>query len=171
MSVGLPRQVPAFFGGYAFGLGLGIPLALAATLAGATASFLYARLISRRVFGRRAGTALGRIGAFLSRETFRAAIVLRLLPCRAQPRDQHRRRRLRGAAAAVPRRLGRGLPAADGNLRADGQRRHGGASLRVAIGIGLFVASSLIGLHLALAYRGLGPDDPDPAGEPPGSAR
>jgi uncharacterized membrane protein YdjX (TVP38/TMEM64 family) len=165
MSVGLPRQVPSFFGGYAFGFGLGVALALVATIMGAIASFLYARFLSRRVFGARDGRSLGRIGAFLSRETFRAAILLRLLPV-----GHNLGTNIAAGVSGV-----RLLPFLAGSalgympqtvifaLMGSGVTVE--PTLRVAIGVGLFVASSLIGLHLALKYRALDPSETDPEGD------
>jgi uncharacterized membrane protein YdjX (TVP38/TMEM64 family) len=158
MSVGLPRQVPSFFGGYAFGFGLGVVLALAATVLGAIVSFFSARFLSRRVFRSGDAGSLGRIGAFLSRETFRAAILLRLLPVghnlgtniAAGVSGVRLWPFLAGSAVgylpqtAIFALMGSGVTVEP--------------TLRVAIAVALFVVSSLIGLHLALRYRALASD-------------
>jgi uncharacterized membrane protein YdjX (TVP38/TMEM64 family) len=164
MSVGLPRQVPSFFGGYAFGLGLGVALALVATVLGAIVSFFSARFLSRHVFGVGDARTLGRLGAFLSRETFRAAILLRLLPV-----GHNLGTNIAAGISGV--RLGPFLAgSALGYLPQTAIFALMGSGVtvaptaRVVIGVVLFVASSLIGVHLALRYRALASDDgvPEP---------
>ena len=52
-ALAVPRHIVSFLGGYAFGLGLGTALALAATELGCVLSFFYARLIGRPLVAKR----------------------------------------------------------------------------------------------------------------------
>ena len=83
-AVGVPRQVIAFAGGYAFGVAQGGACALAAQVAGCFADLLWARLVARewaraRLRGRFAAR-LARLEAFLAAHPFGATLSLRLLP-------------------------------------------------------------------------------------------
>ncbi|MBV9538243.1 MAG: VTT domain-containing protein [Acidisphaera sp.] len=79
-AVGVPRQIAAYAGAYAFGLGPGMALALVAQVAGCTADLLWARILAREWTRRRLGTRLARIDAFLAANPFPATLMLRLLP-------------------------------------------------------------------------------------------
>ncbi len=80
-AAGVPRQLVAFAGGYAFGLWRGGALALLAQMLGCAADFWFARLAgrfwaTRRVAGRRSA-GLNRL---LAARPFATALTLRLLP-------------------------------------------------------------------------------------------
>lgn len=79
-AIGLPRQVVSFLGGYAFGFAIGTALALVATLAGAVATFQYARFMGRSFMLRRFPHRIKKIDDFLSGNTAAMALVLRLSP-------------------------------------------------------------------------------------------
>jgi uncharacterized membrane protein YdjX (TVP38/TMEM64 family) len=83
-AAGLPRQVVALAGGYAFGLWPGTALALVAEMAGCAIDFYWARLLGRRVasrfLARREGGRLQRLDRFLAERAFTATLLLRLLP-------------------------------------------------------------------------------------------
>jgi uncharacterized membrane protein YdjX (TVP38/TMEM64 family) len=79
-AIGLPRQVPAFLAGYAFGFVQGTVWALLATMAGALAAFHFARFMGREYLLRRFPHRLKRIDDFLSGNTALMAFVLRLSP-------------------------------------------------------------------------------------------
>lgn len=83
-AVGMPRQIVAMTGGFAFGLWPGTALALAAELAGCALDFTWARLLARRAamrfLARRAEGRLARLDRFLSQRAFTATLTLRLLP-------------------------------------------------------------------------------------------
>lgn len=83
-ALGLPRQVVALAGGYAFGFWPGTLLALAAEIGGCALDFAWARLLGRRaamrLLDRRAGGRLYRLDRFLSERAFTATLTLRLLP-------------------------------------------------------------------------------------------
>lgn len=83
-AVGMPRQVVALAGGYAFGFWSGTALALIAEIGGCAFDFAWARLLGRRaamrLLERRAGGRLYRLDRFLSERAFTATLTLRLLP-------------------------------------------------------------------------------------------
>lgn len=80
-AAGLPRQVVAFAGGYAFGLKIGFTLALLAQVLGCMLDFVWARAIARDwVQARLGGGRLARLDARLSRHPFTTSLTLRLLP-------------------------------------------------------------------------------------------
>jgi hypothetical protein len=128
-AAGLPRQIVAFLGGYAFGAGEGIAWALLAQLLGCAASFGWAgrsgrawaerRLAGR--FGHRLRPSATALGQYLRRDARDPAPARRQQP-RAQPAGGDRGHPPR----ALPRGLGDRLPAADPRLRAAGRRRRGG---------------------------------------------
>lgn len=79
-AIGLPRQIPAFLGGYAFGIVFGTFLALVGTGLGCAASFLYARHMGRELVQSRFARRFSRIDAFLTRDTFQMAVLIRFMP-------------------------------------------------------------------------------------------
>lgn len=79
-AVGLPRQMVAFFGGYAFGAALGLLLAATATLAGCVLAFYYARLFGRRLVSRMFPVKLRRFDQFVDGHAFSMTLLVRLLP-------------------------------------------------------------------------------------------
>lgn len=79
-SVGLPRQLVAFLGGYAFGLVAGTGLALAATTLGCVTAFLFARLVARDWVAGKISGRIRRVDDFLSDNPFSMTLLIRLLP-------------------------------------------------------------------------------------------
>lgn len=83
-AVGMPRQLVAMAGGYAFGLWPGAALALLAEILGCAVDFAWARVLARplatRILQRRAAGRMARLDRFLSRRAFTATLTLRLLP-------------------------------------------------------------------------------------------
>jgi len=79
-AAGVPRSVTAFAGGYAFGLWMGLALAMGAQLLGCLATFIWARLIGRDWARRRLAGRWARLHAMLVRRPFAATLTLRLLP-------------------------------------------------------------------------------------------
>lgn len=79
-AVGLPRQIVAFFGGYAFGMVIGTVLAAAATLGGCILAFFYARLFGRSVVRRMFPEKLKRFDNFVQNAPFSMTLLIRLLP-------------------------------------------------------------------------------------------
>lgn len=79
-AVGLPRQIVAFLGGYAFDWLLGTALAVVAATLGCALAFGYARLLGRGLVTARLPGLARRLDAFLDRQPFFMALLIRLLP-------------------------------------------------------------------------------------------
>jgi uncharacterized membrane protein YdjX (TVP38/TMEM64 family) len=79
-AIGLPRHVPSLLAGWAFGVAVGFPLALAGTVLGAIVAYCYARLLGRSMLPRRLRPKLANLERALSRGPFTTALFLRLLP-------------------------------------------------------------------------------------------
>ncbi|MCW8874338.1 MAG: VTT domain-containing protein [Gammaproteobacteria bacterium] len=79
-ALGLPRQVVGFFAGYAFGLGVGGLLALAASLGGALLTFSVARWLGRDLVRRWFTRRLGGLDEFVGDHPLRTILLIRLLP-------------------------------------------------------------------------------------------
>ncbi|WP_102795196.1 TVP38/TMEM64 family protein [Bowmanella denitrificans] len=77
-AVGLPRQIPAFIGGYYFGVLAGVVLSTLAVTIGAGITLLTIRLIGDHVIHKRLPGL--RLRQFLSHNTFKATIAVRLFP-------------------------------------------------------------------------------------------
>lgn len=79
-AVGLPRQVVAFFGGYAFGVAAGLLLGAVAALGGSVLAFYYARLFGRGLVRRMFPEKLQRFDDFVRGHPFTMTLIMRLLP-------------------------------------------------------------------------------------------
>lgn len=79
-AIGLPRQMVAFFGGYAFGVMLGLLLGAVAALGGCVATFYYARLFGRGLVRRMFPLKLQSFDDFIHGHPFSMTLIVRLLP-------------------------------------------------------------------------------------------
>src|SRR3984957_20812475 len=79
-AIGLPRQIPAFVAGYAFGPWYGTAIALVSQVLACSLDFIWARAIGQDFVRRRFGKALTKIDGMLSAHPFTATLTLRLLP-------------------------------------------------------------------------------------------
>ncbi len=79
-AVGLPRQIISFFAGYVYGVIAGTLVGVLGSGLGCALSFFYARLLGGAIIRKRQGTRTARLNAFLEREPFQMAVVVRLLP-------------------------------------------------------------------------------------------
>jgi uncharacterized membrane protein YdjX (TVP38/TMEM64 family) len=79
-AIGLPRQIIAFLGGYAFSVGLGTLLGALAALLGCMLSFGYARLFAKGLLRDRLGERAGRFDRFIHDHPFSMTVLVRLLP-------------------------------------------------------------------------------------------
>jgi uncharacterized membrane protein YdjX (TVP38/TMEM64 family) len=79
-AIGLPRQVVAFFGGYAFGIVQGTLLGAFASLSGCVLTFYYARLFGRSLVRRLFPERLHRFDDFIREHPFSMTLLVRLLP-------------------------------------------------------------------------------------------
>ncbi len=79
-AVGLPRQLVAFLGGYAFGFLWGTGLALAAATLGCATAFWTSRSLGRQWVAKRFPAKLKKVDAFLADTGFTTTVLIRLLP-------------------------------------------------------------------------------------------
>jgi len=79
-AIGLPRQIIAFLGGYAFNLVLGTLLGTLAALLGCMLSFAYARFFGKGLLRARLGERAGRFDRFIHDHPFSMTMLIRLLP-------------------------------------------------------------------------------------------
>lgn len=161
-AIGLPRQIVAFLGGYAFGLVIGTGLAVLATLGGAVLAFYYARFMGRSLLRPRFPERLRRLDSFLSENTATVAVLLRLAPFTNNLATN--------LAAGLSR--ARPLPFFAGSLAGYlpqtlvfallGSGFEVQPQLRMGLSVLLFVGSSALGVWLWRRYRrsrGLSEDD------------
>ena len=79
-AVGLPRQMVAFLGGYAFGVWLGVALAALAATGGCILTFFYARLFGRHFVRKLFPAKLEAFDKFVQGHPFSMTVLVRLLP-------------------------------------------------------------------------------------------
>lgn len=79
-AIGLPRQIAAFLGGYAFGISIGSIIATFATTLGCVVSFYVARLVGRRFIEKKFAHKVKDVNRFLKQKTLIKTIIIRLLP-------------------------------------------------------------------------------------------
>ena len=152
-ALAVPRHVVSFLGGYAFGLGLGTALALAATELGCGIAFGYARVIGRPLVSARLGARVRRIDDFLAANPFSMTLLIRLLPV-----GNNFATCLAAGVSRVPARpfllgsLAGYLPQTFVFALA-GSGIEMGAGLRVAYAVLAFIVSGAIGIWLYRHYR------------------
>ncbi|OGR37625.1 MAG: SNARE associated Golgi protein, partial [Desulfovibrionales bacterium GWA2_65_9] len=79
-ALGMPRQLPAFLGGYAFGWFWGTLLATLGTATACAIDFTVARYLGRDFVLARFGKRAAKLDAFLRTGPFRTSLAIRLLP-------------------------------------------------------------------------------------------
>jgi uncharacterized membrane protein YdjX (TVP38/TMEM64 family) len=152
-ALAVPRHVISFLGGYAFGLGTGVALALAAVEIGCFTDFYYARIVGRPLVSARLGTRIRRIEGFLAANPFSMTLLIRLLPV-----GNNFLTSLAAGVSRVPAR-----PFLFGSLLGyipqtlvfalAGSGIEMGAHYRIALAALLFVVSGAIGIWLYRRYR------------------
>ena len=152
-AVAVPRHVVSFFGGYAFGVGLGTVLALIATEIGCLVTFSYARLIGRPLVAARFGARVRRVEDFLSANPFSMTLLIRLLPV-----GNNFATSLAAGVTRVP-----AAPFLAGSFigylpqtlvfALAGSGIEAGAGVRVGLAVLLFVVAAVIGIWLYRKYR------------------
>lgn len=80
LAVGVPRQVAAFAGGYAFGAGEGAALTWLATLLACAIDFFWARAVAGNWARRRFAGRLARLEQVVAERPFAATLAVRLFP-------------------------------------------------------------------------------------------
>lgn len=152
-AIGLPRQIVAFLGGYAFDWLLGTALALLAATVGCGLAFGYARLLGRGLVSARLPGLVRRLDAFLDRQPFFMALLIRLLPVGHNLSTN--------LAAGVSR--VRALPFVAGSalgylpqtlvFALAGSGVNLDPAWRLGSAVGLFLVSALLGVWLYRRYR------------------
>jgi uncharacterized membrane protein YdjX (TVP38/TMEM64 family) len=152
-SLGLPRQVVAFLGGYAFGFVSGTLLAMLAVLVACVMSFGYGRVARHFLGVSGVPERFRRVASFVHDHTFTTTLVIRLLPAgsnlllnlaaglggiRALPFFAG------SALGYVPQMLIFALVGS--GIRVD-------PALRIGVGVALFVISGVLGVQLYRRYR------------------
>ncbi|MDE8350122.1 MAG: VTT domain-containing protein [Acidocella sp.] len=79
-AIGLPRQIPAFVAGYAFGTWSGVAIALLSLMMACGLDFIWARAVGREFVKRRFGKVLRKIDSTLAARPFIATLTFRLMP-------------------------------------------------------------------------------------------
>ncbi len=79
-SIGLSRQVIAFLGGYAFGVGYGFVLSMLAVVAACMTTFYVSRFFLRAFMWRHFSKRIRQVDNFIRDNTFMMALLIRLLP-------------------------------------------------------------------------------------------
>jgi uncharacterized membrane protein YdjX (TVP38/TMEM64 family) len=152
-AIGFPRQAVCFLGGYAFGLGLGTALSLAASLGGCVLAFFYARLMGRAFVQQRFPDRIRRVDDFLHANPLSMTLLVRLLPVGSNVVTN-----LAAGVSGV-----RALPFLIGSLLGYlpqtmifallGSGIHVDPAIRIAASVALFVVSGMLGVYLFRRYR------------------
>jgi uncharacterized membrane protein YdjX (TVP38/TMEM64 family) len=79
-AIGLPRQIPCFVAGYAFGPWYGSAIALVAQALACSLDFIWARALGRAFVRQHFGARLRQVDRMLERQPFITVLTLRLLP-------------------------------------------------------------------------------------------
>jgi uncharacterized membrane protein YdjX (TVP38/TMEM64 family) len=152
-ALAVPRHIVSFLGGYAFGLGLGTALALAATELGCVLTFYYARVVARPLVSARLGARVRRIEDFLAANPFSMTLLMRLLPVGSNFVTS-----LAAGVSRVPAR-----PFLAGSLAGylpqtfvftlAGSGIEMGGGMRIGFAVFFFIVSGAIGIWLYRRYR------------------
>ena len=152
-AVGLPRQLAAFFGGFAFGLTAGFWLSWFATVIGCILTFFFARLVGRDALITRFPRRLRRADAFLAENTFSTTLLIRLMPlgsnfftCLAAGLSSARAVYFvcGSALGYMPQMIVFALLGSGINIDSE---------LRISVSVALFVTSAVLGAYLYRRYR------------------
>jgi uncharacterized membrane protein YdjX (TVP38/TMEM64 family) len=152
-GIGISRQLVAFLAGYGFGFLQGFLLSMAAVVAGCILTFFCARLLLRAVLLRHYGRRIQRVEAFIRENTFKMALLLRLLPLGSNWMIS-----VAAGASSVRSRpffLGSALGYVPQMLIfcLVGSGTQVGQFWQVAIAMAMFVLAALLGMTLYRSYR------------------
>ena len=152
-AVAVPRHIVSFLGGYAFGLGLGTALALAATEIGCVLVFFYGRFVGRPLVSERLRARVRHIEDFLAANPFSMTLLIRLLPV-----GNNFATCLAAGVSRVP-----AGPFLSGSLLGylpqtfvftlAGSGLEVGERMRIAVAVVFFVVSGALGIWLYRRYR------------------
>lgn len=152
-AIGLPRQIIAFLGGYAFNLWLGTLLGALAALLGCMLSFAYARFFGKGLLRARLGERAGRFDRFIHDYPFSMTVLIRLLPAGSNL--------LTNLAAGISSiRAGHffagtllGYLPQTLVFALVGSGVHIAPALKIVLAIGLFLISGALGVYLYRRFR------------------
>jgi uncharacterized membrane protein YdjX (TVP38/TMEM64 family) len=152
-AIGLPRQIIAFLGGYAFSVGLGTLLGALAALLGCMLSFSYARFFGQGLLRARLGERARRFDRFIHEHPFSMTMLVRLLPVG----NNLLTNLAAGISSIRPRHFFSGtllgyLPQTL-VFALVGSGVHIAPALKLALAVGLFLASGALGAWLYRRFR------------------
>lgn len=152
-AVGLPRQLIAFLGGYAYGIWAGTLLATLAAGLGCVLTFYYARFLGRSMIAGRYSARIRRLDDFVHDHPFNMTLLIRLLPVGSNLATNlvagvSSVRALPFFAGSVLGYLPQSLVFAlvGGGVQVDN-------AWRIALAVGLFIASGILGMRLYQRFR------------------
>ena len=152
-AIGIPRQALAFLGGYAFGGVYGLAWTSLGLVLGCACGFFYSRMLGRGIIQRRLGERIRSIDAFLCSNPFLMAVMIRFFPI-----GNNALANLAAGVTSIPALpfiLGSGV----GYLPQTivfvllGSGVQLGAEVRIILSSLLFIATSLLGVHLFYRFR------------------
>jgi uncharacterized membrane protein YdjX (TVP38/TMEM64 family) len=152
-AIGLPRQIIAFLGGYAFSVWLGTLLGALAALIGCMLTFAYARLFGKGLLRSRLGERAGRFDRFIHDHPVSMTVLIRLLPAGSNLLTNL----AAGISSIRPAHFFSGtflgyLPQTL-VFALVGSGVHIAPALKLALAIGLFLVSGVLGVWLYRRYR------------------
>ncbi|MEW5965875.1 MAG: VTT domain-containing protein [Pseudomonadota bacterium] len=152
-ALGLPRQIIAFLGGYAFNIALGTLLGALAALVGCMLAFAYARFFGRGLLRARLGERVARFDRFVHGHPISMTVLIRLLPVGSNLATN--------LAAGISSIRGRHFFAGTfvGYLPQTlvfalvGSGVHLAPALKLSVAVGLFIVSGVLGVWLYRRFR------------------
>ena len=152
-AVGLPRQLVAFLGGYAFGLLTGTLLALTASVMGALLCYLYSHWFGHRLLEPRLGGRARHFHDLVLNHPFSVTLLIRLLPVGSNLMTN-----LVAGLARAPLGwflLGSGLGYLPQTLvfTLAGSGLDLGRGIHIVLSVILFILSGLLGIYLYRHHR------------------
>lgn len=152
-AIGLPRQIIAFLGGYAFGISLGTLLGALAALLGCLLSFFYARFFGKGLLRARLGERASRFDRFIHDHPFSMTVLIRLLPVGSNLLTNLAAgiSSIRPASFFAGTLLGYLPQTLVFSLVGSGA--HIAPALKLTLAIGLFLISGLLGAYLYRRFR------------------
>jgi uncharacterized membrane protein YdjX (TVP38/TMEM64 family) len=152
-AVGLPRQALSFLAGYAFGFLYGGLLGLLVTVLGCMLSFYYARLFGRRLVQSRFPGRIRKLDDFIHDNPLSMTLLIRLLPVGSNLITN-----LMAGVSSV-----RGTPFFTGSalgyipqtlvFALIGSGINLDPTVRISLGVALFLLSAVLGVYLYRRYR------------------
>jgi len=161
-ALGVPRQLPAFLGGYAFGWFWGALLATLGTATACAIDFSVARYLGRDFVLARFGKRAAKLDAFLRTGPFRTSLAIRLLPV-----GHNLLTSMAAGVTSIPARhfiLGSAVGYIPQNLvfaifgNGVGAESTLGRALSIGASVALLAASAWLGVSVYRAYKRQGVD-------------